>query len=71
MSGKGCSPDNARAEGFFGRIKVEFFHGRDWQGVTIGEFEGMLDAYLRWHRDERLKSAWATGAPCSTGGTWS
>ena len=32
MSRKGCSPDNARAEGLFGRLKVEFFLGRDWQG---------------------------------------
>ena len=56
MSRKGCSPDNARAEGLFGRLKVEFFQGRDWQGVSLGEFEAMLDAYLTWYRDERLKS---------------
>ena len=56
MSRKGCSPDNARCEGFFGRLKVEFFHGCDWHGVTIDEFTGMLDAYLRWYRDARIKS---------------
>ena len=28
MSAKGCSPDNAAAEGFFGRLKQEFFHER-------------------------------------------
>ena len=56
MSRKGCSPDNARAEGFFGRLKIEFFYGRDWKGVTIDEFADMLDAYLRWYRDIRLKS---------------
>ena len=56
MSGKGCSPDNARCEGFFGRLKIEFFHGCDWAGVTIEEFMGMLDACLRWHRDVRIKS---------------
>jgi len=55
MSRKGCSPDNARCEGFFGRSKIEFFHGRDWAGVTIKEFMGMLDAYLRWYRDVRIK----------------
>lgn len=53
---KGCSPDNARCEGFFGRLKIEFFHGRDWSEVTIEEFMGMLDAYLRWYRDVRIKS---------------
>ena len=56
MSRKGCSPDNARCEGFFGRLKIEFFHGCDWAGVTIEEFMGMLDAYLRWYRDVRIKS---------------
>jgi transposase InsO family protein/transposase-like protein len=56
MSRKGCSPDNARAEGFFGRLKIEFFYGRDWNGVTLAEFADMLDAYLRWYRDVRLKS---------------
>ena len=55
MSRKGCSPDNARGEGLFGRLKIEFFRGRDWSEVTIEEFMGMLDAYLRWYRDVRLK----------------
>ncbi len=26
MSKKGCSPDNSAMEGFFGRLKVEFFY---------------------------------------------
>ena len=56
MSRKGCSPDNSRCEGFFGRLKIEYFYGRDWDGVTIEEFVGMLDAYLRWYRDVRIKS---------------
>jgi transposase InsO family protein len=56
MSRKGCSPDSSRAEGFFGRLKVEFFYGRGWQDVSVEEFMGMLDAYLRWYRDERRKS---------------
>lgn len=42
-------------EGFFGRLKIEFFHGCDWTGVTLEEFMGMLDAYLRWYRDVRIK----------------
>lgn len=55
MSRKGCSPDDARCEGFFGRSKIEFFHGRDWAEVTIEEFMDMLDAYLRWYGDVRIK----------------
>lgn len=49
------TPDDARCEGFFGRLKIEFFHGCDWTGVTLGEFMDMLDAYLRWYRDVRIK----------------
>ena len=55
MPGKGCSPGSARCEGFFGRLKIEFFHGCDWTGVTLEEFMDMLDAYLRWYRDVRIK----------------
>ena len=42
-------------EGFFGRLKNEFFHHRDWSGVTIPEFCQMLDAYLRYYNEERPK----------------
>ena len=53
---KGCSPDNAAAEGFFGRIKQEFFHERSFAGVTMDEFIGMLDEYMVWYRDRRIKT---------------
>ena len=56
MPGKGCSPDNARREGFFGRLKIEFFYGCDWSKVAIEEFTGMLNACLRWYGDVRIKS---------------
>lgn len=49
MSRKGCSPDNAAMEGFFGRPRNEFFRHRGWSGVTAPEFCAMLDAYLRYH----------------------
>ena len=56
MSAKGCSPDNAAAEGFFGRLKQEFFHKRSFRGVTIDEFAVMLDEYMVWYRDKRIKT---------------
>ena len=55
MSRKGRSPDNAAAEGFFGRLKNEFFYGRDWSGVTAEEFIVRLDAWMRFYRERRLK----------------
>lgn len=36
MSRRGTCPDNARAEGFFGTLKQEFFYGRTWVGVSVG-----------------------------------
>ena len=47
MSRKGRSCDNARAEGFFGLLKQEFFHGKDWYGVGAGEFSAALDEWIR------------------------
>ena len=57
MSAKGCSPDNSACEGFFGRLKNEFFYGRDWSGVSTGTFIGMLAAYLRYYNEGRLKES--------------
>ena len=55
MSRKGCCPDNARAEGFFGALKEEFYYGRDWSRASPEEFSAELDGYMRWYRDGRLK----------------
>jgi len=53
MSRKGHSPDNSRMEGFFGLLKREFFHCRDWSGVSLGDFCEQLDAWLRWYNEGR------------------
>jgi transposase InsO family protein/transposase-like protein len=55
MSKKGCSPDNSACEGFFGRLKNEMFYGRSWQGVGIDEFIDMLDEYIHWYNEKRIK----------------
>ena len=62
MSRKATSPDNARAEGFFGTLKQEFFYARDWKGATKGCFMRALDDYIVWYRDEKIKRAlgWKT-----------
>src|SRR5690606_33274603 len=38
MSRKGCSPDNAACEGFFGRLKNEMYYHRDWINTTLDDF---------------------------------
>ncbi len=55
MSRKGCSPDNAACEGFFGILKNEFFYGCDWRGVSYEEFAGRLDAWMRRYSTDRIK----------------
>lgn len=60
MSARGCSPDNSAMEGFFGRMKVEFFYGRDWKGWTTERFKDELDSYIRWYNEERIKLSLGT-----------
>jgi transposase InsO family protein len=55
MSKKGCSPDNSACEGFFGRLKNEMFYGRSWKDVSIEEFIIILDEYIHWYSEKRIK----------------
>lgn len=57
ISAKGCNLDNAAAEGFFGRLKNEFFYGRDWSGVGYEEFRKRLAAYLTHYNETRIKKS--------------
>ena len=57
MSQIGCSPDNAAMEGFFGRLKNEFFYDRDWKGVSIKDFMDQLDNYMLHYRNTRIKES--------------
>lgn len=54
MSRRGCSPDNSAMEGFFGRLKVEFFYGRDRKGWSIGRSMGALGEYIDWYNEKRI-----------------
>ena len=62
MSRKGTSGDNARAEGFFGLLKQEFFYAADWEGASRGDFMRELDGWMRWFRKDRISRAlgWLT-----------
>lgn len=55
MSKKGCSPDNSACEGFFGRLKNEMFYGHSWKDVTTEEFISILDEYIHWYAEKRIK----------------
>ena len=55
MSKKGCSPDNAACEGFFGRLKNEMFYGHSWIGRSLDDFARELDDYINWYNCKRIK----------------
>ena len=55
MSKKGCSHDNSACEGFFGRLKNEMFYHKSWTDVSIDEFISILDAYIHWYNEDRVK----------------
>ena len=63
MSRKGCSPDNAACEGFFGRLKTELFYPRNWQDITIDQFIRIVDAYIRWYNEKRIKISLGSLSP--------
>jgi putative transposase len=63
MSRKGCSPDNAACEGFFGRLKTELFYPRNWQSTTIDQFIGLVDSYIRWYNEKRIKISLGSLSP--------
>lgn len=63
MSRKACSPDNAACEGFFGRLKTELFYPRDWQTTTIEQFIEVVDSYIRWYNEKRIKISLGSLSP--------
>lgn len=63
MSKKGCSPDNSACEGLFGRLKNEMFYNRDWAGVSIQEFIDILNGYLIWYNEKRVKISLGNMSP--------
>ncbi len=63
MSRKGCTPDNAACEGFFGRLKNELFYPRDWRGVSLKQFMEEVDSYIRWYNEKRIKVSLAALSP--------
>ena len=63
MSRKACSPDNAACEGFFGRMKNEFFHHRTWDDTPFEAFNRKLDGYIRYHNTQRKKKSLGWKSP--------
>lgn len=63
MSKKGCSPDNSACEGLFGSLKNEMFYNRDWTGISINTFINILNDYLMWYNNKRIKVSLGNMSP--------
>jgi transposase InsO family protein len=63
MSRKGCSLDNAACEGFFGRLKTELFYPRKWHGTTIEQFIQIINSYIHWYNEKRIKISLGSRSP--------
>jgi putative transposase len=63
MSRKGCSPDNAACEGFFGTLKNEMFYTKSWEGVSLEKFIDELDGFIRWYNESRIKMTLGAMSP--------
>jgi transposase InsO family protein len=55
--------DNSACEGFFGRLKTELFYPRNWQATTIEQFIEVVDSYIRWYNEKRIKLSLGSLSP--------
>ena len=56
-------PDNSACEGLFGRVKNEMFYNRNWSGVSIEKFKDILNTYLIWYNEKRIKVSLGNMSP--------
>ena len=63
MSKKGFSPDNSACEDFFGRLENEMFYGRNWANVSINEFIDIVNNYIVWYNEKRIKKSLGFRSP--------
>ena len=55
ISKKGCSPGDSACEVFFECLKNEMFYNRSLAGVSIDKFIEILDQYIHWLSEKRIK----------------
>ena len=63
MSRKGCSPDNAACEGFFGGLQNEMLYTRDWKSTKIEVFIRAVHEYIIWYNEKRIKISLGSLSP--------
>ena len=61
--GRGSAANSAVCEGFFGRLKTEWFYPGNWQSTTVEQFIQALDSYIRWYNEKRIKMSLGARSP--------
>ena len=51
---KGCSPDNAACEGFFGRLKNEMFYGFENTFESLDNLKRTMIDHIPYHNNFRI-----------------
>lgn len=51
---RAACPTTQRAKAS-GRLKTELFYSRDWQTVSTDQFIEVVDSYIRWYNEKRIK----------------
>lgn len=54
---KKCPLDNSACEEVFERLKNEMFYNADWTGINISDFIDILNNYLVWYNEARIKKS--------------
>ena len=57
-------------EGFFGRLKNEFFYNHDFSGYTPEAFMGALGSWIEWHNHQRIKECLGYTSPIAYREEW-
>lgn len=52
---EGLLADNAAAEGFFGRMKVEAVYLEHWEEYARDEVLALIDDRIQWYNHEHIK----------------
>ena len=48
---------------FFRCLKNEMFYKRDWKGITTNEFIEMVNNYITWYNNDRIKQSLGYKSP--------
>lgn len=63
MPRKGCSPDNAAREDFFGQLKTKLFYPRGRRATTVDDFIEVIYSYIRWYNATQIKVSHGSLSP--------